>query len=478
MGYVLRNRFNQGTQPVYGGGLRFSNTVQVPSTPRAPMSQQPIERMESLPAPRKAGSQAPVMAQNFQEASYKSPGTDYGQQFAPEDAPMQNVGGVPISLSDWAMRNAVVLPGAEKFNQKPRETQSYAKGGVIPEHVIGRGMETGLPYEFGEMGPETVVPNGPIQQDTSDLDEQLAAELQRVLGRRVIVRPNRPMKVRNTAVPESYTQGNQSRATNAPVIQVSTDDVMKLARDPRFAPLVGRLIEAEKRGGLQVTNRDGSPYGPQSTYGQPGQQAGSGFSQPSPTPTPDQGFEQTSPDMGFEQTVVPGSPTPSDSPLPPESPTPPDSPTPPETQQPVGTPFLTPGAMTPSAPQPGAQSPDVTAEAAGSLYPITASELKTPSVAGFAGGGKLGYPEVTPIEQYWQEPSQTPSNLDPSLGIQFDPGVANFTQDASAPMPDASWTFDDIVGDTTFDQGTYDPVAVVAPDEEPRQYSGGSNFLS
>ena len=36
----------------------------------------------------------------------------------------------------------------------------YAKGGVIPEPVIGFGTRTGITYTFAEDGPELVVPNG------------------------------------------------------------------------------------------------------------------------------------------------------------------------------------------------------------------------------------------------------------------------------------------------------------------------------
>ena len=34
----------------------------------------------------------------------------------------------------------------------------YGEGGVIPEPVIGYGVQTGRKYGFGEAGPETVVP--------------------------------------------------------------------------------------------------------------------------------------------------------------------------------------------------------------------------------------------------------------------------------------------------------------------------------
>lgn len=52
---------------------------------------------------------------------------------------------IPISLSDWAMKNGA--------NIAP-----FADGGVVPEPVIGIGMMSKQPYMFGENGPEGVVP--------------------------------------------------------------------------------------------------------------------------------------------------------------------------------------------------------------------------------------------------------------------------------------------------------------------------------
>ncbi len=37
-------------------------------------------------------------------------------------------------------------------------TEGFAKGGVIPEPVVGQGVDSGQTYTFGEKGPETVVP--------------------------------------------------------------------------------------------------------------------------------------------------------------------------------------------------------------------------------------------------------------------------------------------------------------------------------
>lgn len=61
----------------------------------------------------------------------------------------------PISLSDYAVKNG--------FKLAP-----YAKGGVIPEPVIGIGQRSGQMYQFGEQGPETVVPAGDTLAEAND----------------------------------------------------------------------------------------------------------------------------------------------------------------------------------------------------------------------------------------------------------------------------------------------------------------------
>jgi hypothetical protein len=40
----------------------------------------------------------------------------------------------------------------------PRQVLSFANGGIIAEHVVGVGMRSGRPYQFGENGPERVSP--------------------------------------------------------------------------------------------------------------------------------------------------------------------------------------------------------------------------------------------------------------------------------------------------------------------------------
>lgn len=52
-----------------------------------------------------------------------------------------------------------VAPGQEARAVGPGGMLIYGKGGVIPERVLGIGQESGQRYEFGEKGPEAVVPN-------------------------------------------------------------------------------------------------------------------------------------------------------------------------------------------------------------------------------------------------------------------------------------------------------------------------------
>lgn len=44
------------------------------------------------------------------------------------------------------------------IERKAREKRRMARGGIIPEHVVGVGLASGRMYEFGEQGPETVTP--------------------------------------------------------------------------------------------------------------------------------------------------------------------------------------------------------------------------------------------------------------------------------------------------------------------------------
>jgi hypothetical protein len=72
----------------------------------------------------------------------------------------------------------------------PRSLISYANGGIIGEHVLGLGMQSGRQYQFGERGPETVTPGRgvgntyninvtvPLGAQASGVGEEIVRQLQ------------------------------------------------------------------------------------------------------------------------------------------------------------------------------------------------------------------------------------------------------------------------------------------------------------
>src|SRR3990167_5333487 len=75
--------------------------------------------------------------------------------------------------------------------------------------------------------------------------------------------------------------GGGRGAVNAPVIALSEEEAKSLVSRPEFAPLVQRLMELEKRGGLQIISGGGA-----GGVGAPG---GSAVAQPVADPVPDRG---------------------------------------------------------------------------------------------------------------------------------------------------------------------------------------------
>lgn len=128
----------------------FENTTQ-----NLPGYQNVLGTGAQATAPTLARPVAPTLAPS---APLPAPGPTYQNmtqtstagQFAgiPANAAVQNVAGTPISLSDWAVKNQSILPGAVP----------YAGGGIIPEPVVGIGLRSGQSYTFGEKGPEEVEP--------------------------------------------------------------------------------------------------------------------------------------------------------------------------------------------------------------------------------------------------------------------------------------------------------------------------------
>ena len=55
------------------------------------------------------------------------------------------------------------------------EVHQFADGGVIPEVVVGMGLDSHMPYLFGEAGPETVVPKGKKLSDVKGKHGKMGA---------------------------------------------------------------------------------------------------------------------------------------------------------------------------------------------------------------------------------------------------------------------------------------------------------------
>ena len=57
-----------------------------------------------------------------------------------------------------------LLNAGKIWDPETGQYESFASGGVIPEHVVGVGMESGQPYQFGEEGTEAVVSNDMLER--------------------------------------------------------------------------------------------------------------------------------------------------------------------------------------------------------------------------------------------------------------------------------------------------------------------------
>lgn len=298
--FTLRNRFARDavpTGPVRQYGLASSPAAAAPGGSGGPVTGSGpgyaaanLARPASMGGPESAAEKAYGNAQHnaktpeefaankqqfeqAQAASRATPTLQSAPQGAqtptgmPEGANVAMAGNTPVSMSEWFMKQLGDKAGTPwKF---------MAKGGKITEPIMGMGMNTGARYMFGEHGDEQVTPMSGVDASSPDqADEQMAAELQKVLGRNVLIRSKRPVKTSKVAgVPESATK-NSSLAVNAPVIRLTDDDIRALANRPEYKQLITRLIEAEKRGGVEITKQDGTPYGGQSTTGTGGSPTG------------------------------------------------------------------------------------------------------------------------------------------------------------------------------------------------------------
>lgn len=75
------------------------------------------------------------------------------------------------------------------LSSSTRYSVKLASGGIIPEHVVGLGVESGKPYEFGERGPEVVhraggafrMPSAPTQVNVGPIYVSKEVDIQKVI---------------------------------------------------------------------------------------------------------------------------------------------------------------------------------------------------------------------------------------------------------------------------------------------------------
>jgi hypothetical protein len=169
----------------------------------------------------------------------------------PSDANIGYAGETPISLSEWMTNQLKTKPGSN--------WQVYAKGGRIKEPVVGVGQRSGNPYLFGENGPETVIPDNNAVESS---EEDIIAELQRVLGRRIFAKRRRPIRKSSLRPEEGSQNENTARAVNAPVLRLGEDEIRQLVGNPQFGNLLAALAEAERQGGVEILPGTGNSSAP------------------------------------------------------------------------------------------------------------------------------------------------------------------------------------------------------------------------
>ncbi len=150
-----------------------------------------------------AGGVAPTLVpQSPLALANQAPGTisiNGGGGTAPFSGLAKDFGWVPT-------RNPLATPVAMQDGENIRygARNEYAQGGVIPEHVVGVGQDSGQTYEFGEEGTEAVMSN--------DMLERLMAVAGKVdfnskgsdgKSQRITMTLNGPPKLGKKKMPES-----------------------------------------------------------------------------------------------------------------------------------------------------------------------------------------------------------------------------------------------------------------------------------
>lgn len=305
MGYVVRNRFfADPNSPV--GPVRYGDTVQ---TNQAPMQQQgasygaanagdnrflpngqiqlsaqdpdAARQMQQHPGQyTMQGGQSQVpqgfqnmqgaedprrqqLAQYFQQHPQTPAGTYQGE--ATKGTAISASGGFTASPEQQAWMQQQL----QQTNSQHNQDVSYDSGGLLPEDITGVGA-SGRRYHI--RGGERVVnqqgeslPGVPGQQNADgQMDPNTMAKLQAMMGRRLIQSakggPVRKTRTNETG-PESQ---NTARAVNSPVLRITPDQVREMMNNPRLHDFLQVLMEAENRGGVQVSEQ-GAGQGAQST---------------------------------------------------------------------------------------------------------------------------------------------------------------------------------------------------------------------
>jgi hypothetical protein len=103
---------------------------------------------------------------------------------------------------------------------------NFYKGGVIPEEVVGVGLQSGQPYSFGEKGPEGVIPNDQmppnLKSKKPDLFDQLMSKGGDIHYTEDDGKTKRSIKIGQTPAlprqaPDTSIGGNNSYAEGGPI---------------------------------------------------------------------------------------------------------------------------------------------------------------------------------------------------------------------------------------------------------------------
>lgn len=116
------------------------------------------------------------------------------------------------------------------------ESRRMARGGIIPEHVVGMGMDSGQTYEFGEEGPEGVVGNTVIPNEMLERLLEVSGDVSFAKdskgGQRMSFKLNKSPKKGAPKIDNSYAAGG--------AIGYSMDYNPKVFNPPDLSGIVGR----------------------------------------------------------------------------------------------------------------------------------------------------------------------------------------------------------------------------------------------